>query len=122
MANIIGSRLASARRHFGDKRGRRATVQESADAVGIGRSTLSVYENGHDTPGLQTLVALADFYDVSIDYLLGRSSAPLGCSDDIAKDDDERALLSAWRDITDEDRAALRVALRNAKIAADRAA
>lgn len=54
--------------------------------------------------------------------ILGVSLASARTADDIAKDDDERALLSAWRDITDEDRAALRVALRNAKIAADRAA
>lgn len=33
---------------------------------------------------------------------------------------DERALIEAWRDISDENRSALRVAIRNARIAAER--
>lgn len=40
-------------------------------------SSVSNYENDVYTPGLDTLVMLADFYEVSVDYLLGRSFYPL---------------------------------------------
>lgn len=31
------------------------------------------HESGSKKPGFDSLIALADFYDVSIDYLVGRS-------------------------------------------------
>lgn len=34
------------------------------------------HESGSKKPGFDSLIALADFYDVSIDYLVGRSDDP----------------------------------------------
>lgn len=39
-------------------------------------STVSNYENAVYAPGLDILVLLADFYEVSVDYLLGRTFYP----------------------------------------------
>lgn len=36
-------------------------------------ATLSNYENEKREPNIKTLIALADYFDVSIDYLVGRS-------------------------------------------------
>ncbi len=44
--------------------------------TGIEQSLLSKFENGERTPPTETLVRLADFYDVSIDYILCRSDNP----------------------------------------------
>lgn len=45
---------------------------------GIGMSPLGYqrYEYGEREPVYQKLLALADFYDVSLDYLVGRSNNP----------------------------------------------
>lgn len=48
---------------------------EVAAQVGITQQQLSTYEQGKCCPDLTTLVALADFYDVSLDYLAGRTSS-----------------------------------------------
>ena len=40
--------------------------------VGIDQKTLSNYETGKTNPDSQSLIKLADFYNVSIDYLVGR--------------------------------------------------
>ena len=45
-----------------------------ADMLGISRSAISMYENGNREPDLETLEKIADFFDVDIDYLLGRSA------------------------------------------------
>ncbi|MDK2889227.1 MAG: hypothetical protein PWP72_2105, partial [Thermoanaerobacter sp.] len=37
---------------------------------------ISQFENCVNLPSLDTLVALADFFDVSIDFLLGRTDNP----------------------------------------------
>jgi len=49
--------------------------QEIADKLGISRSRYSHYENEHVQPDIELLQKMADFHDVSVDYLLGRESA-----------------------------------------------
>lgn len=46
--------------------------QELADKLGIAKSTVSMYENGNREPDLETLESIADFFNVDMDYLLGR--------------------------------------------------
>lgn len=44
--------------------------------TGIEQALLSKFETGERTPPTETLVILADFYHVSIDYLLCRTDKP----------------------------------------------
>lgn len=44
--------------------------------TGIEQSLLSKYENGVRVPPTDTLIILADFYNVSIDYILKRTDNP----------------------------------------------
>lgn len=44
-----------------------------ANATGIDQKTLSNYETGKTKPDSEALIALADFFGVSIDYLVGRT-------------------------------------------------
>ena len=37
---------------------------------------LSKFENGERIPPTETLMRLAEFYNVSIDYILGRTNKP----------------------------------------------
>lgn len=45
-------------------------------ATGIDQALLSKFENGQRVPPVETLLTLADFYQVSIDYLLHRTDKP----------------------------------------------
>ena len=44
--------------------------------TGIEQALLSKFENGERVPPTDTLVRLAEFYDVSIDYILCRTENP----------------------------------------------
>ncbi|MBE6755217.1 MAG: helix-turn-helix transcriptional regulator [Ruminococcaceae bacterium] len=44
--------------------------------TGIEQALISKFENGERVPPTETLIILADFYDVSIDYILGRTENP----------------------------------------------
>ena len=44
--------------------------------TGIEQALLSKYETGNRVPPTETLLLLAEFYDVSIDYILGRTDNP----------------------------------------------
>lgn len=45
-------------------------------ATGIEQALLSKFERGERIPPTETLIILADFYGVSIDYLLARTNNP----------------------------------------------
>lgn len=44
--------------------------------TGIDQSILSKIESGERLPSIPTMLKLADFYNVSVDYLLNRTSNP----------------------------------------------
>lgn len=44
--------------------------------TGIEQALLSKYENGSRVPPTETLLILAEFYSVSIDYILCRTDKP----------------------------------------------
>ena len=50
--------------------------RELAEVLCVSQNTYSQYENGVIELTPEKLSQLADFYDVSIDYLLGRTSNP----------------------------------------------
>ncbi|MBB6635108.1 helix-turn-helix domain-containing protein [Cohnella thailandensis] len=66
----IGNRIA-------ELRDARALTQEQlATTLGISRAALSHYEKNRRQPDFDTLIKLADEFNVSVDYLLGRTKRP----------------------------------------------
>ena len=52
------------------------TQENIANVTGKTRQTVSQYVNGISEPGYDVLVKIADSFDVSLDYLLGRTADP----------------------------------------------
>ncbi len=50
--------------------------KDIAKSSGMSLRTYQRYEKGQVQPTLPVLIALADFFDISIDYLVGRSDDP----------------------------------------------
>ena len=65
-----GDRIALQR----DKRG--MTQEDLSSKLGITRAALSHYEKNRREPDSDTLNKIADFFTISIDYLLGRTDEP----------------------------------------------
>lgn len=55
-----------------------ATQKQAANAAGVTESMYQFYEYGKHEPSASILISLADFYGVSLDYLVGRTDAPDG--------------------------------------------
>ena len=52
------------------------TQKQAASACGISERNYQDYEYGRVIPTATVLIALADYIDVSLDYLCGRSDDP----------------------------------------------
>lgn len=63
----FGDRLSELRRDHN------LTQKELASLLHVSPGTISNYENGIHDPDMESLILLADHFDVSIDYLLGRT-------------------------------------------------
>lgn len=64
---MLGKRLAQLRKekHF--------TQRQLAKELGISNSSLALYETDKRQPDYEILTKIADYFDVSVDYLLGRT-------------------------------------------------
>jgi transcriptional regulator with XRE-family HTH domain len=67
---MINERLKNLRKHYNKKQ------NDIAEYIGVARSTYTNYENGNKNPPYEQLIKIAEFYSVSVDYLLGRTDDP----------------------------------------------
>ena len=45
-----------------------------AEAIGVSQQSVNKYENHNIEPDIETLIRIADFFDTSVDYLIGHTS------------------------------------------------
>jgi repressor LexA len=86
-----------------------------AKEIGIGRSTLTDWKKGRTTPKLDKLSAIADYFDVRLEWLTGESNVKTK-NERIAQYDEEhplsdeaQKLMSIITELSDEDLMKLRL-------------
>lgn len=55
------------------RKARGLTQKQVASDVGLSEIAIQNYESGRRKPAYDALLALADYFDVSVDYLMGRT-------------------------------------------------
>ena len=68
----IGKRLRALRE------GVRLTQVNMAEILGVQQSRINRYETGQTTPAPEIFIKYADYFDVSLDYIFGRTDNPQG--------------------------------------------
>ena len=83
----VGKRLKALRESIG------ISQVKMAEAIGSTQSSVNRYENGQSTPPVELFRRYADYFDVSLDYILGRTDDPrgklYGCKPKFADSDPE---------------------------------
>lgn len=78
-----------------------------AKALGLSRGQLSNYELGTRQPDNATLIKIANFFDVTTDYLLGRTDEPNDVHQRIeaalADDPDAEELITFWQELKERE-------------------
>lgn len=92
------------------RRTRKITQDKLSEVLGVSRSTISMWEIDASEPDTETVRRIANFFDVTADYLLGRTDDPnpldtkKPAQDDINLDELEFALFGELRELDEEDK------------------
>ena len=70
--NIVGERLTSLRKSI------RLSQKDFSGKIGISQSAVNRYENSQSEASYKTLLLYANYFDVSLDYIYGRTDQPQG--------------------------------------------
>lgn len=105
-------------RRLSELRGNLSQFQ-MAQKLGLARQTYRNYELGTREPPFKVLIAMANYFNVSVDYLIGNDSAlsPDATTNRVFIDDaEERELIRLYRSITREAKDAIIANARTAKL------
>ena len=58
------------------RRAQKLTIMELADMLGVSGPSVYFWEHYRSYPSLQNAIVMADFFGVSLDYLVGREFVP----------------------------------------------
>lgn len=85
------------------------TQNELAEAIGVTQQSVNKYENHNVEPDIESLKRISDFFDTSIDYIVGHSKLRFRPEDldQYILNDDEAEFIAAYRQLTPSQREAV---------------
>lgn len=75
--------------------------QQMAALLNVSRASIYKYQEGKAEPNIETLIKIADFFDVSLDYLCGRQNKNLIFADSLS--DKKKELIGMIKDLNDDE-------------------
>ncbi|WP_305153919.1 helix-turn-helix domain-containing protein [uncultured Clostridium sp.] len=103
--NMISTRLKSLRENAD------LSQKELAKSLGVSPSTIGMYESKKRTPDSEMLARICDFFNITVDYLLGRSNIKNPQFSTYNKEeqnpitDDEKNILNLYKKLNAKDKA-----------------
>lgn len=100
------------------RRSKKLSQTEFAKIVGVSQTTVTAWETGKAEPSSSAITRIADYFDVSTDYLLGRPEKKLSSEEQETKDlkkflenNLDNGMTFGDGEVTEEDREKLEIAL-----------
>ncbi|MGF6990381.1 transcriptional regulator with XRE-family HTH domain [Lachnospiraceae bacterium PM6-15] len=100
----LGSKISNLRKKL------KMNQREFAKAIGVSNGAVAMWETNKRQPDLETLLKLANFFNVSTDYLLGKEQTPtniiteLDSPSEKAFSQEEQDVINYFRQLDKEDR------------------
>ena len=81
------------------------TPYQVSKATGVAQSSLGDWKNGRSKPKYEKMLAISDYFGVSVDYLLGNEPKEKTPAEaDVTFDDFTYAMYGEAKELTDEDK------------------
>lgn len=91
---------------------RNLTIQEMAAFLGVSQGSYNYYELGKTEPNISTLKKLADFFCVSVDYLIGAPTSSVGSKKEGSLSTDEKEMLDNFDKLGPFEREAIMIQIK----------
>lgn len=82
------------------RKAKKITQKQLGDVLGVAESTISMYESGNRQPDVDTMRKIADYFNVTIDYLIGGEN--ISSSD---KDELDKKIIKIFDSLSENDQA-----------------
>lgn len=89
--------------------------QQLADVIGVSQQSINKYENHMIEPDISTLMALADFFNTSVDYLIGHTEIDhiIESVQHYDLNSDEILLIDGYRKLVKEEKESIQLIIKN---------
>lgn len=89
--------------------------QQLADVIGVSQQSINKYENHMIEPDIHTLIAFADFFNTSVDYLIGHTEIDhiIEAVQRYDLNGDECTLMDGYRQLTKEEKESVQLIIKN---------
>ena len=92
--------------------------QQLADVIGVSKQSINKYENHKIEPDIHTLIKFADYFETSVDYLIGRSACEKDQCDltKMSKyelNQEEANIISNYRKLSNRQKESIRLIINN---------
>ena len=89
--------------------------KQLADAVSVSQQSINKYENHSVEPDIATLVRLADYFDTSVDYLIGNTDIAyrLEKTEPCDLNEEELCLVTGFRKLTKAQRESISMVVKS---------
>lgn len=89
--------------------------QQLAESIGVSQQSVNKYENHNIEPDISTLIAIADFFETSVDYVIGNTDINKRIENVRTYDlnNDESALINDYRKLSKKERESIKLIVAN---------
>ncbi|MBE5780672.1 MAG: helix-turn-helix transcriptional regulator [Clostridiales bacterium] len=89
--------------------------KQLADVVSVSQQSINKYENHSVEPDIETMIRIADYFDTSVDYLIGHSEVNRRCEQVQPHDlnECETELIEDFRKLTEKQRNAVKAVIKS---------
>ena len=85
--------------------------QQLADVIGVTQQSVNKYENHSVEPDIYTLIKIADYFETTIDYLVGRVSDDGPDENRITHE--EKSMIYSFRSLNPDEKQIIRLCIKN---------
>lgn len=89
------------------------TQERLGDAIGVSQQSINKYENHNIEPDISTLIAMADYFHTSVDFLIGHTALPEDGQLETKLSREELDVINAYRILTRKEKESIRLILDN---------
>ena len=87
--------------------------QRLAEVIGTSQQSINKYENHNVEPDISTLILLADYFQVSVDYLIGHTVDETERQPKLELDKDESCLVLNYRQLSKDEKRSIQLVQKN---------